>query len=118
MLRAILITAFSLGILSWALPTVGFSSLVTLIIASIVITILYSLVRPVLKLLFLPINIITLGLFSGFINIFLLWLATYLVPGFHIQEMIVFGTHLSQFWSLVFVSILLGFVHSTISKIL
>ncbi len=118
MIRAILITAFSLGILSWALPTVGFSSLITLIIASIVLTILYSLVRPVLKLLFLPINIITLGLFSGFISIFLLWLATYLVPGFHIQEMVVFGTHLSQFWSLVFVSVLLGFIHSTISKIL
>lgn len=118
MLRAILITAFTLGVLAWALPTVGFSSITTLIIASLVLTILYSLVRPVLKLLFLPINIITLGLFSGIINIFLLWLATYLVPGFHIQEMVVFGTHLTQFWSLVFVSILLGFVHSIISKIL
>lgn len=118
MLRAILITGFSLGVLAWALPTVGFSSITTLIIASLVLTILYSLVAPVLKLLFLPINIITLGLFSGIINIFLLWLATYLVPGFHIQEMVVFGTHLTQFWSLVFVSVLLGFVHSIISKVL
>lgn len=118
MLRSILITAFTLGVLAWALPTVGFTSLTTLIIASLVLTILYSLVRPILKLLFLPINIITLGLFSGIINIFLLWLATYLVPGFHIQEMVLFGTQLSQFWSLVFVSILLGFVHSAISKVL
>jgi putative membrane protein len=118
MIRAILITAFTLGILAWGLPTVGFSSLITLAIASLVLTILYAIVRPILKLLFLPINIITLGLFSGLINIFLLWLATYLVPGFHIQEMIIFGTQLTQFWSLVFVSILIGFVHSTISKIL
>lgn len=118
MLRSILITGFTLGVLAWALPTVGFTSVTTLIIASLVLTILYSLVRPILKLLFLPINIITLGLFSGIINIFLLWLATYLVPGFHIQEMVIFGTQLSQFWSLIFVSILLGFVHSAISKVL
>ena len=118
MLRSILITAFTLGILAWALPTVGFSSLITLLIASLVLTILYAIIRPILKILFLPKNVITLGLFSGFINIFLLWLATYLVPGFHIQEMVVFGTHLTQLWSLVFVSILIGFVHSIISKIL
>ena len=118
MLRPIVITAFSLGILSWILPTVGFAGLGALIIASIVLSILYHLVGPVLKLLFLPINIITLGLFSGLINIFLLWLATYLVPGFQIQEMVILGTHLNEFWSLVFVAVLLGFIHSGISKIL
>lgn len=118
MIRAILITGITLGVLAWAVPTVGFSSLTTLIIASIVLTILYSVVRPVLKLLFLPINVITLGLFSGIINIFLLWLGTYLVPGFHIQEMVLFGTHLSQFWSLVVVSMGIGIIHSVISKIL
>jgi len=118
MIRAILITGITLGVLAWAVPTVGFSSLTTLIIASIVLTILYSIVRPILKLLFLPINVITLGLFSGIINIFLLWLGTYLVPGFHIQEMVLFGTHLSQFWSLVVVSMGIGIIHSVISKIL
>jgi len=118
MIRSILITGITLAVLSWILPTVGFSSLFTLILASIVLTILYSLVRPILKILFLPINVITLGLFSGIINIFLLWLSTYLVPGFHIQNMIIYGTHLGQFWSLIFVSFLICFIHSILKKLL
>ncbi|MCB9813697.1 MAG: phage holin family protein [Pseudomonadales bacterium] len=118
MFRAVIITGITLAILSWALPTIGFNSLFSLIIASIVLTILYSLVRPILKILFLPVNVVTLGLFSGVINVFLLWLSTYLVPGFHIQNMIIYGTHLGQFWSLIFVSFLIGFIHSIIKKIL
>jgi putative membrane protein len=118
MIRAIIITGITLGILAWWLPTVGFASLTTLVFASIVLTALYSLVGPILKLLFLPINIITLGLFSGLINIFLLWLATYLVPGFTIQEMVIFGTHLNQFFSLIFVGVAIGFIHSIINKLL
>ena len=118
MIRAILITGITLALLAWALPTVGFSSLISLVIASLVLTILYSLVRPILKILFLPVNIVTLGLFSGIINVFLLWLGTYLVPGFHIQNMVIYGTNLSQFWSLIFVSFLIGFIHSFLKKLL
>ncbi len=118
MIKSVLITGITLAILARALPTVGFNSLVTFIIASLVLTILYSLVKPVLKILFLPINVITLGLFSGMINIFLLWLSTYLVPGFHIQNMVIYGTHLNQFWSLIFVSFLIGFIHSILKKLL
>ena len=118
MIKSVLITGITLAILAWALPTVGFNSLVTFIIASLVLTILYSLVKPVLKILFLPINVITLGLFSGIINIFLLWLSTYLVSGFHIQNMVIYGTHLNQFWSLIFVSFLIGFIHSILKKLL
>lgn len=118
MIKSVLATGVTLAILAWALPTVRFSSFVTLIIASLVVTFLFTLVRPVLKILFLPVNIITLGLFSGLINIFLLWLSTYLVPGFHIQNMVIYGSHLNQFWSLVLVSFLLGFIHSILKKLL
>ncbi len=118
MFKSVLTTGITLAILAWVLPAVGFNSFVTLIIASIVLTILYTLVRPVLKILFLPVNVITLGLFSGIINIFLLWLSTYLVPGFHIQNLIIYGTELNQFWTLIFVSFLIGFIHSLLKKLL
>lgn len=117
MFKSILITGITLAILTWILPAVGFSSFVTLIIASVVLTILYTLVRPVLKVLFLPVNIITLGLFSGIINIFLLWLSTYLVPGFHIQNIVIYGTQFNQFWTLILVSFLIGFIHSLLKKL-
>lgn len=118
MIKSVLTTGITLAILSWALPTVGFSSFAALVFTSIVLTILFSLLKPVLQILFLPVNVVTLGLFSGVINIFLLWLGTYLVPGFHIQNMVIYGTSFNQFWSLFIVSFLIGFIHSFLKKIL
>lgn len=117
MLKAILQTLITLALLAWVLPTVSFTSWTALIFAALVFTLLFNLVRPVLKVLFLPINIVTLGLFSAVINIFLLWLVTYLVPGFQIQNMTLFGMALSQFWTLVVISSLIGFTSALIRKV-
>jgi putative membrane protein len=115
-LKSLLRTLITLGLLAWLLPTVDFLSWTTLILASIVLTVLFGVVRPILKLLFLPINIVTLGLFSAFITVFLLWLSTYLVPGFIIQPMAIFGLALNQFWTLVVISFLIGFTQSVVRK--
>ena len=108
LLKPILVTIVTLFILAWALPTVSYINWTTLIVASVVLTLLQKIARPVLKILFLPINIVTLGLFSVVINIGLLWLATWLVPGFAIEPMILFGVALNQFFSLLLVSFLIG----------
>jgi len=118
MLKAILRTALTLAILAWLLPTVNLVDITTLIIASIVISLLFGLAKPVLNLLFLPINFVTLGLFSSLLNVFLLWIAIYLVPGFEIEPMAIFGVNLSQFWTLVVVSFLLGFIQSIIKVVI
>ncbi len=112
MLRPIVRTALTLFLLAWLLPTVSFSNWVTLVIASIVVTILYGLIRPILKIFFLPINIVTLGLFSAVLNTLLLYLAIYLVPGFEITAMKIFGIHFNQFFSVMFISVLIGFLQS------
>ena len=91
---------------------------VTLLLASLVLTILQKVAKPILKLLFLPINIVTLGLFSLVINVFLLWLATYLVPGFQIQPMIIFEVALGKFGSLLLVSIIISSVQNILRKLL
>lgn len=114
MLRPVIRMALTLFLLAWVLPTISFSNWLTLIIASIVMTILYSLIRPILKIFFLPINIITLGLFSAVLNTLLLYLAIYLVPGFEITAMKIFGVHFNQFFSVMFISVLIGFVQSFI----
>lgn len=118
MLKAVLRTALTLAILSWLLPTVNLVNITTLIIASIVISLLFGLAKPILNLLFLPINFVTLGLFSSLLNVFLLWTAIYLVPGFEVEPMAIFGVNLSQFWTLVVVSFLLGFIQSIIKVII
>lgn len=118
MLRAILRTAVTLVLLAWIFPTVSIASWTTLVLASIVLSVLFAVVAPILKLLFLPVTIVTLGLFAAVINVFLLWLATYLVPGFAIEPMILLGVRLGEFMSLVVIAISIGFLQSLIRKFL
>ncbi len=117
-MRSILITAITIAILAWALPSISYMNWVTLLLASIVLTLLQKIAKPVLKILFLPINIVTLGLFSLVINVFLLWLATYLVPGFRIQPMKIFEVALGEFGSLLLVSIIISSIQNILHKIL
>jgi putative membrane protein len=116
--KPIIVLIATIAILAWALPNVGYNNYFTLILAAIVLTILEKVIKPILKFLFLPINIVTLGFFSVVISVFILWLATYFVPGFNIAPMIVFGVRLNQFFSLLLVSSLIGFCQRTISFIL
>ncbi len=115
-IKAILITIISIFILAWFVPSVSYLDYTTLFIAGVVLTLLQKIIRPILNLLFLPINIVTLGLFSIIINIFVLWLATLLVPGFDISQTQALGITLSPFWSLVLISFMLGVVQSFVGK--
>ena len=56
------------------------------LIAAVVMGLLNALVKPLLFILTLPLNILTLGLFTFVINAFILWLAAALVPGFAIDH--------------------------------
>ena len=117
MLKSLLSTGIAIVILAWLLPTVSYLDWVTLLLAAVVLTILNSIVKPILSLLFLPINIVTLGLFSLVLNVALLWLATYLVPGFQILPTTFFGLELNYFFTLVLISFLIGFIQSIIRKV-
>lgn len=114
LLKPLIVTFITIFLLAWLLPTVSYLDWTTLLFASIVLTLLQRIIRPILNLLFLPVNIVTLGLFSVVINVLLLWLATYLVPGFEIQQMVLAGVELNQFFSLLVVSIILGFMQGIV----
>lgn len=114
MFRPFIRTAIVLFALAFFLPTVTINNWLTLVLASIVLTLLDSLVRPILKLLTLPINIITLGLFSSVINAVMLWLTTYLVPGFAISNTVVMGVELGGALSILFISVVIGFLQPVV----
>jgi putative membrane protein len=118
LLKPIIVTGATIFALAWILPTVSFNDYTTLLIASVVLAILQQIIKPILNLLFLPVNVVTLGLFSVIINIALLWFATYLVPGFEIQSMVLFGIELNHFFSLLVVSFLISFFQNIIGFIL
>ena len=63
----------------------------TLILAALVYGILATFVKPVLKLLTLPLAILTLGIAWFFVAMFILWLT----------DVIVSGLHIDGFWTLV-----------------
>lgn len=114
MIKSIIITTLSIVVLAYLLPSVSYLNFTSLILASVVLTLLQKIVKPILKILFLPINIVTLGLFSWVINLALLALATYFVPGFKIQALTLFGTHLSWIASLFITSLLISILQSFI----
>lgn len=118
MIRSLVRTVLVLAILAWFFPSISFANWLTLIIASLVVTVLFSLIRPILKIIFLPVNIVTLGFFSVILNVLLLWLATYLVPGFIIQPTIIFGIALNAFFTLVLVSVLITFLQGILKKLI
>jgi len=117
-LKAIIITLLSIFLLSKLVPAITYNSWATLIVASVVLTFLQKIVRPVLKILFLPINIITLGLFSWIINVIILWLAMLIVPGFHINSLIIGTYHLGSLLSLLLISFCLSLFESLIDRVI
>jgi putative membrane protein len=60
-------------------------SLLTALIAAGILGLINVFIRPVLIILTLPLSIITLGIFSFFINAFLLELVAYIIPGFEVE---------------------------------
>ena len=67
------------------IPGISFTSLWAALITSIILGLINTLVRPIIILLTLPINIVTLGLFTFIINGLMFWLASTIVRGFEIS---------------------------------
>jgi putative membrane protein len=75
----ILINAFAIWLTSMLLAGFSFSgSLLNLIIVAVIFGLVNALVRPIVKLLTLPINLMTLGLFTLVINTLMLILTVWL----------------------------------------
>jgi putative membrane protein len=70
------------------------------LIASIVIGLLNTFVRPILLILTLPVNIISLGLFTFIVNGLMIWFASTFLQGFAVQN----------FWVAVLVAIILWII--------
>ena len=79
-----LVTMISIFIVANLFKLIHVESLAVLVLAALVLGLLNAFVRPMLLLLTLPINILSLGFFTLVINAFLLYVVAGLVPGFEI----------------------------------
>lgn len=95
-----LITAVVLLAVVKIVPGIYIVDWPTLFIAALVIGLLNAFLRPLLVLLTLPINILTLGLFILVINGVIFSLASWLVKGFYINN------YWGAFWAALVFSVL------------
>jgi putative membrane protein len=100
--------AVSLIIVDALFKGVAIASFPTAIVAGLVLGLLNGGIRPILQLLSLPLTILTLGGFSLIVNGFCFWLASVLVPGFHVSGII----------SFIFAPIILSLVSTLIDRLL
>lgn len=84
----IVISAVAVGLTALLLPGIHIQpfSWTTLVLLGIVVGIIDALVRPVVSFLSIPLTILTLGLFQLVINALMLYLATFIIPAFKIDN--------------------------------
>lgn len=81
----IVLSALAVLAASYLVPDIFVESFYVALIVAVVLAVLNLIVKPVVVLLTLPINLVTLGLFTLVINAGLFWLASYFVPGFTVD---------------------------------
>lgn len=96
----IILSAIAVGIAAYLIPGVTVDGFVAAVIVAIVLAIVNTFVRPILTVLTLPVNVLTLGLFSLVITALMIMLTAAIVPGFTV----------SGFWSALIFGILLALI--------
>lgn len=102
----ILATALSLLVIDLVVPGVDLANFPAAIIAAIALGLVNFGVKPILSLLSLPLNFLTLGGFSLIVNGVCFWLASLLVPGFTAQGLL----------AIILGPVVLSFVNTFLSR--
>lgn len=102
----------------------------TYVLGGVILSFLFMLVKPILSIVTLPLNIITLGLFSFLINAIILYLLTIIIvnisitefnfQGFAFSGFVVPRFYVNNFFAFIFastaLSIIVGFLKWLIKK--
>lgn len=102
-----LIATLAIIIGAYLLPGVNVDSFFAALVAALVLGIINTIIKPILIILTLPINILTLGLFTLVINAGLILLGSAIVPGFNVD---------SFWWALLF-GIILALITFALNQI-
>lgn len=97
-----LVSAAAVMALAYILPAIGVGSWFLALVVALVLGLINAVLRPILLVLTLPVNILTLGLLTFVIDALLVMLAGRIVDGFEVG---------SFWWAMAF-AVLLGLVNS------
>ncbi|MFP4514475.1 MAG: phage holin family protein [Parcubacteria group bacterium] len=95
-----LISTAAIFISAWLIPGASVSGFWAGLLVALVLGVVNAVIRPLLLVLTLPINILTLGLFTLVINALMVLLVAAIIPGFII----------SSFWIALIFSIILSII--------
>ena len=101
----LLINSIAIIVAASILPGVTVDSYTTVILLAIVLGVINTFIKPLVLLLTLPFNLITLGLFTFVVNALLVLLADVLIAGFTVSNFL---------WALLF-SLVVSLVSSFLS---
>ena len=99
--------ALLIMLIAWLIPGITITGFISALIVVIVLSIVNLLIRPIVEFISLPLNFITLGIFSLILNALLFLLVAKFSPGFQIDG----------FWSGFFGALILSIFTPIIDKI-
>lgn len=125
LLRLFLFQIIGLWFATQIIPTiVVIGNWQTLVISGFVLGLLMLFIKPILKILFIPINFITFGLLSWLVNVAIIYFLTVIMPQVQIREwtfpgasfagFVVPETHLNYMLSLIVSTLLITFITSVL----
>lgn len=101
-----LVAALAVLVTGYVLPGIHIQGFGVALVLVIILGLINAILKPILIVLTLPVNILTLGLFTLVINGFLILLAAKIVPGFSVNG----------FWWAVLFSLVLSLVNGALSS--
>lgn len=102
MLLNLIVSGLAVLIAAYLLPGVKVNGYFTALVVAVVLGLVNALLKPILLFVTLPINVLTLGLFTFVINALLIELVGAVVPGFTV----------AGFWWALLFSLVLSLVNS------
>ncbi len=94
-----ILSALLIMLIAWIIPGISISGFISALFVVLIMSVVNLLIRPVVQFISLPLNFITLGLFSLVINALLFLLIAKFSPGFQIEGF------WSGFWGALILSI-------------
>jgi putative membrane protein len=101
--------AIALGVTGWILSGMSFhGSVSAVLVSALVYGVLNTILKPIMRLLTLPLAVVTLGLAWFFVSLMMLWLTDLLVSDFSING----------FWTYVWATVIIWAVNVPLDLIL
>ena len=101
-----IVNAISLYVIDFLFSGINFTETKALLITALLLVFVNAIIKPILKLLSLPLTILTLGLFSFIVNAIVLEIAFNLAS----------GASINSFWTALLASIILAIINPAISN--